>query len=97
MAKILKGEIAREPAGTPVPNAQRGGVVEDDGVRTTADSNKNTNVQSITGERPTQWAAAVDARALVAQDANDGKEDGDQKSATMPPFANGRDLRPGRK
>lgn len=75
-----------QPAGTIVSDTGR---VSRDGVNETPGSFRNTNVQ-VTAANDSSLVPLVDATALVAQDANDGSEDGNQPSFSMPPFANGK-------
>ena len=67
------------------------GAISTDGVRETAGSAFQSNVRSVIGAEII--APLVDANALHAQDANDGTEDGDQPSFSMPSFGNGPDVR----
>lgn len=66
------------------------GVVEVGGVRFTAESGRQPSA-AIAGSL--DHVPLVDGMTLEAVDGNDGKQDGDLPSYTMPPFANGPDVR----
>jgi hypothetical protein len=70
--------------------------LEHGGVRTTPESARNPNILSRRAAEDPAIFPEVDATCLNAQDANDNTQDGKQDSFSMPAFANGRDMRPGR-
>lgn len=94
MAKkiALQGTLQPNPAPIPGNPKLEDGVVEIGGVRYTADSGRNPNAAASAGEvEPIHPLVKVDV--FDTADANDGSENGKQDSFTMPPFANGKDLR----
>ena len=69
------------------------GRISDNGVNVTAGSARNPNILSRRAAEDPAIFPLVDPTCLDAQDGNDGKQDGDQDSFSMPSFANGRDMR----